>query len=89
MRQRRFLPSIKLLMALDAVVRHRSVTVAAAELNLTQSTVSRLILSLEDQLGVELFTRERRRLIPNTAALSYQRSGPAFQDRYAAWLRCI
>jgi LysR family glycine cleavage system transcriptional activator len=73
MRQRRFLPSIKLLMALDAVVRHRSVTVAAAELNLTQSTVSRLILSLEDQLGVELFTRERRRLIPNTAALSYQR----------------
>ncbi|MCI4661395.1 MAG: LysR family transcriptional regulator [Neomegalonema sp.] len=73
MRQRRFLPSIKLLMAFDAVVRHRSVTAAAAELNLTQSTVSRLILMLEAQFGKELFTRERRRLIPNSAAVSYQR----------------
>ncbi|WBU53095.1 LysR family transcriptional regulator [Paracoccus sp. SCSIO 75233] len=73
MRQRRFLPSIKLLLALDAVVRHGSVTAAATELNLTQSTVSRLILSLEEQLGRELFTRERRRLIPNAAAISYQR----------------
>lgn len=73
MRQRRFLPSIKLLMAFDAVVRHRSVTAAAAELSLTQSTVSRLILTLEEQLGKELFTRERRRLIPNSAAISYQR----------------
>lgn len=72
MRQRRFLPSLKLLMALDAVVRHRSVTSAAAELNLTQSTVSRLILTLEGQLGKELFARERRRLIPNSFAISYQ-----------------
>ncbi|MCC0025360.1 MAG: LysR family transcriptional regulator, partial [Hyphomicrobiaceae bacterium] len=38
-----------------------------------QSTVSRLILSLEDQLDRKLFTRERRRLIPNSAALTYQR----------------
>ncbi|WP_108263194.1 LysR family transcriptional regulator [Mangrovicoccus ximenensis] len=73
MRPRRFLPSIRLLLALDAVVRHGSVTAAAAELNLTQSTVSRLILALEEQLGKDLFTRERRRLIPNAAAVSYQR----------------
>lgn len=72
MRQRRFLPSIKLLTAVDAVVRHRSVTAAALELDLTQSTVSRLILTLEAQLGKELFTRERRRLIPTPAALRYQ-----------------
>ncbi|OSP54773.1 LysR family transcriptional regulator [Pseudoruegeria sp. SK021] len=73
MRQRRFLPSIKLLLALDAVVRHGSVTAAADELDLTQSTVSRLILALEDQLGKDLFTREHRRLIPTAAAISYQR----------------
>tara|TARA_R100000322_G_scaffold94439_4_gene58868 strand:- start:40066 stop:40959 length:894 start_codon:yes stop_codon:yes gene_type:complete len=73
LRQRRFLPSIKLLLAFDAVVRHRSVTAAAGELSLTQSTVSRLILTLEEQLGKELFTRERRRLVPNAAAISYQR----------------
>tara|TARA_R100001369_G_scaffold30296_1_gene53970 strand:- start:384 stop:1289 length:906 start_codon:yes stop_codon:yes gene_type:complete len=73
MRQRRFLPSTKLLLALDAVVRQGSVTAAANELNLTQSTVSRLVLALEEQLGRELFARERRRLIPNAAALNYQR----------------
>ncbi|WP_417267833.1 LysR family transcriptional regulator [Celeribacter baekdonensis] len=71
-RPRRFLPSIKLLQALDAVVRHRSVTGAADELNLTQSTVSRLIMTLEQQLGKELFTRHKKRLIPNSAALTYQ-----------------
>ncbi|WP_068118924.1 LysR family transcriptional regulator [Tropicimonas marinistellae] len=73
MRPRRFLPSIKLLLAFDAVVRHGSVTSAAEELNLTQSTVSRLIQSLEEQLGKELFTRQRRRLIPNATAVNYQR----------------
>lgn len=72
MRPRRFLPSVKLLLALDAVVRHRSVTAAADELNLTQSTVSRLIMTLEAQLGTELFTRQKKRLIPNAAAMSYQ-----------------
>ena len=73
MRQRRFLPSIRLLLALDAVARHGSVTAAAQELSLTQSTVSRLILALEEQLGTELFTRAQRRMIPTAAALSYQR----------------
>lgn len=72
MRQRRFLPSTKHLLALDAVVRHGSVTAAAEELSLTQSTVSRLVIALEKQLGRELFVRERRRLIPNAAAVSYQ-----------------
>ncbi|MBU2963566.1 LysR family transcriptional regulator [Citreicella sp. C3M06] len=73
MRQRRFLPSLRLLLAFDAVVRHRSVTAAADELNLTQGAVSKLIAALESQLGRELFTRQKRRLVPNAAALSYQR----------------
>ena len=73
MRQRRFLPSQSQLLALEAVVRRRSVTAAAEDLNLTQSTVSRLIQSLEAQLGRELFTRQRKKLIPTDAALSYQR----------------
>ncbi len=73
MRPRRFLPSIQLLLAFDAVLRHGSVTAAAEELNLTQSTVSRLILSLENQLGHELFQRQRRRLIATSAAIAYQK----------------
>lgn len=73
MRQRRFIPSTKLLLAFDAVVRHGSITDAAEEMNLTQSAVSRLIQALEGQLDTELFTRAKRRLIPNAAALAYQR----------------
>ncbi|MEM5473042.1 LysR family transcriptional regulator [Hoeflea sp. AS60] len=73
MRQRRFLPSQSQLLALEAVVRRGSVTAAAEDLHLTQSTVSRLIQSLEAQLGRELFTRQRKKLIPTDAALTYQR----------------
>ena len=72
MRQRRFIPSLSQLLAFEAVMRHHSVTAAANELNLTQSTVSRLIKSLEEQLGKELFARQRKRLIPNTEASAYQ-----------------
>ena len=71
MRQRRFIPSTRLMLAFDAVMRQGSVTAAAEELNLTQSAVSRLILSLEEQLGKELFTRIRRRLVPNDTAHTY------------------
>lgn len=73
LRQRRFLPSMSLLTAFDAVVRNRSVSDAARELNLTQSTLSRLIQKLEAQLGRDLFVRQRRRLIPTDTALAYQK----------------
>ncbi|WP_237154182.1 LysR family transcriptional regulator [Oryzibacter oryziterrae] len=72
-RQRRFLPSISLLSAFEAVLRTGSTASAARELDLTQGTVSRLIQSLEDQLGRPLFERHRQRLIPTEAALVYGR----------------
>lgn len=62
---------MKHLMAFDAVMRQKSVTAAAEELDLTQSNVSRLILSLETQIGMSLFLRERRRLVPTPAAKAY------------------
>jgi len=73
MRQRRFLPPMGQLIALDAVVRLGSVTDAATELSLTQSSVSRLIQSLETQLGVPLFLRQKQRLIPTETATGLQR----------------
>lgn len=73
MRPRRFLPSLNLLLAFDAVIRHGSVTAAADDLSLTQSAVSRLVQALEEQLGCTLFLRERKRLVPTAAALAYQR----------------
>lgn len=57
---RRFLPSIALLSAFEAAARTGSMTLAARELSLTQSAVSRQIRALEEQLAVDLFTRERQ-----------------------------
>jgi DNA-binding transcriptional LysR family regulator len=60
--QRRLLPSISMLMAYDAAARAGSFTAAAHELNVTQGAVSRQISALENQLGIELFKRDRKPL---------------------------
>jgi len=57
---RRFLPSTALLAAFEAAARLGSITLAARELSLTQSAVSRQVKLLEEQLEVELFARERQ-----------------------------
>lgn len=80
LRQRRFLPNLSLLLAFDAVMRSGSVTDAAQDLSLTQSTVSRLIQTLEAQLGLELFRRQRKRLVPTEAARRYWREISAALD---------
>jgi LysR family glycine cleavage system transcriptional activator len=71
--QRRYLPSISLLAAFEAVCRTGSTAAAARELSLTQGAVSRLVQHLEGQLDVQLFRRERRRLMPTDAAQAYAR----------------
>lgn len=73
MRQRRFLPHISHLSAFEAVLRTGSTAAAARDLNLTQSTVSRLIQTLEQQLGRALFERHKQRLVPTDAAQAYGR----------------
>lgn len=70
---RRLLPSISLLAAFDSVCRTGSTVAAARDLALTQGVVSRLIQTLEAQLGVPLFLRQNRRLVPTEAALAYAR----------------
>lgn len=72
-RPRRFLPSVSLLAAFEAVLRTGSTAAAARELDLTQGAVSRLVQSLEAQLGRPLFLRQRRRLVPTEAARAYGR----------------
>lgn len=56
------LPSLDLLRGFEAAARHMSFTRAAAALHVTQSAVSRQIKTLEDHLGVKLFTRMNRAL---------------------------
>lgn len=55
--------SLGLLQSFDAAARHASFTHAAQELHLTQSAISRGIKTIEDQLGLSLFTRINRGLI--------------------------
>jgi LysR family transcriptional regulator, glycine cleavage system transcriptional activator len=59
--QRR-LPSLDLLKGFESAARHLNFTHAADELYLTQSAVSRQIQTLEENLGVRLFVRQRRGL---------------------------
>lgn len=68
---RRLQPSISLLTAFEAVCRTGSTAAAARELSLTQGAVSRMVKTLEDQLDVSLFKRERKRLKPTDAAKAY------------------
>lgn len=65
------LPPLHCLIAFDAAVRHASFTRAAAELNLTQSAVSRQIAQLEGFLGRALFAREHRVLRLTVAGQRY------------------
>ncbi len=54
------LPTLNGLQAFEAAARHMSFAEAAGELNLTPSAVSYQVRSLEDRLGIELFTRLNR-----------------------------
>ena len=54
------LPPLDLFHTFEAVARHRSFTLAAGELCLTQSAVSRQIKALEDSLSLRLFHRLHR-----------------------------
>lgn len=69
---RRKLPSIAALTAFNAAARHLSITRAADELALTESAVSRQISQLEDQLGVRLFHRIKKRITLTRAGAAYR-----------------
>ncbi|GJG95460.1 LysR substrate-binding domain-containing protein [Cupriavidus pauculus] len=57
------LPSLMALQMLECAARLGSFTRAAAELNVTESAISRQIQALEDRLGVRFFERVRQRVV--------------------------
>ncbi|MEM6576868.1 MAG: LysR family transcriptional regulator [Pseudomonadota bacterium] len=67
----RGLPPLSWLRAFEAAARHLSFTIAADELNLTQSAVSQHVRSLEDFLGHRLFVRQTRSLRLTEAGMNY------------------
>ena len=75
------LPPLDLIRGFESAARHLSFTKAAGELFLTQSAVSRQILSLEQQLGVKLFERKHRALALTEAGQSYLRTVSAVLEQ--------
>src|SRR5262249_187794 len=71
---RQELPALDLLRSFEAAARHLSFTLAAQELFLTQSAVSRQIQQVEVSLGVPLFERRHRALALTEAGLVMQRA---------------
>lgn len=67
---RTLMPDLTILQAFECAARHGNFTQAAAELQLTQSAVSRQIRTLEVQLGIALFERIRKRVVLSPAGKS-------------------
>ncbi|MCP5073666.1 MAG: LysR family transcriptional regulator, partial [Rhodobacteraceae bacterium] len=61
--QRRDMPSISTLRSFEAAARHQSFTLAAKELNLTQSAISRQVREMEQIVGAQLFRRTGREVL--------------------------
>ncbi|WP_061938744.1 LysR substrate-binding domain-containing protein [Aureimonas sp. AU22] len=74
-------PTIAELRAFVACMEKGSVTEAADTLFLTQSTVSRSLALLEEKLGVPLFHRVRKRLVPSDAGRLFAVDAAAILDR--------
>lgn len=68
------LPKLDSLIAFEAAGRHESFTLAARELNLTQSAVSQRVRGLEDSLGITLFERRHRSITLTRDGAEYHTS---------------
>ncbi len=70
----RSLPSLDFLRGFEAAGRRLSFTLAASELFVTQSALSRQIKALEEALGVPLFERKHRALAFTAAGAAFHRA---------------
>src|SRR4051812_22785195 len=61
---------LNLLITLDALLRHASVTRAAEELDVSQSAVSHALARLRVLFGDELFIKSHNRMVPTPKALT-------------------
>ncbi len=68
---RKGIPNLSALQAFEATARLGSFSRAAEELSLTHSAVHRQVSALEARLGVQLFTRVRRRVALTDAGAEY------------------
>lgn len=81
--------SLHYLRALEAVARHLNFRLAAEELALTQSAVSRQIQALEHEIGTALFVRHTRSVELTAAGQLLQRAAQPSVERIDATVRQI
>jgi LysR family glycine cleavage system transcriptional activator len=74
------------LRAFEAVVRHGSIKKAAEELNVTAAAVSYQLKYLEEYLGVSLFRRMPRGIVPSREAVLVQ---PALAEAFDMLHECV
>lgn len=79
----RRLPPLAALRAFEAAGRHANFVRAAAELSITPAAVSQQVRSLEDFLGIRLFTRRARGVELTAAGAEYARSLGLLLDQLA------
>ncbi|RIX99706.1 LysR family transcriptional regulator [Aureimonas flava] len=79
---RSLMPSLQELTTFEAAARHGNFTMAAAELALTQSAVSKQVRQLEETLGVVLFDRTRGRITLTRLGERYMRSARRILRQY-------
>lgn len=78
------IPNLTALQAFEASARLGSFSRAAEELSLTHSAVYRQVASLEARLGVQLFTRVRRRIVLTDHGAEY---AGRIRHRNSIWRR--
>lgn len=87
---RRYLPTTMMLQAFEASARRLSFTLAAEDLCLTQSAISKQVIALEEMLRTELFRRLNKGLELTAAGRSFQaRVSPALNGIEAAVIELI
>lgn len=73
--------SLNALSTFEAAARHKSYSLAAAELHITHSAVSQQMRILENSLGMRLFERHGRQMLLSTeGAVLYQQIRPALNQ---------
>ncbi|MEP3245785.1 MAG: LysR substrate-binding domain-containing protein [Sneathiella sp.] len=78
---KRHLPPLNQIRSFEAAARHQSFAAAGAELGVTAAAISRLVKSLEDILGMPLFTRGPSHIHLTKAGQRYlSRLTPALDD---------
>jgi len=83
------LPPLELLRSFEAAARHLSFTRAAQSLFVTQSAVSRAVISLEERLGAKLFHRRHRALLLTEAGQQLYRASAEALERLRAACRQV